>query len=42
LAVYYLCDPRDGAAERNRALFAPTAEQAEDREVMELIERRSR
>jgi len=42
LAVYYLCDPRDGAAERNRALFAPTAEQADDREVMELIERRSR
>jgi hypothetical protein len=42
LAVYYLCDPRDGAASRNRALFAPTAEQSENREVMELIERRSR
>jgi Rps23 Pro-64 3,4-dihydroxylase Tpa1-like proline 4-hydroxylase len=42
LAVYYLCDRRDGAVERNRALFAPTAEQAENREVMELIKRRSK
>lgn len=42
LAVYYLCDPREGAASRNRALFAPTAEQADDRDVLELIERRAR
>lgn len=42
LAVYYLCDPREGAVERNRALFAPTPEQASDREVLELIERRAR
>lgn len=42
LAVYYLCEPREGAADRNRALFAPTAAQAGDREVLELIERRAR
>lgn len=42
VAVYYLCDPREGAVERDRALFAPTPEQASDREVLELIERRSR
>jgi hypothetical protein len=42
LAVYYLCDPREGAVARNRALFAPTEAQAGDREVLELIERRSR
>jgi hypothetical protein len=42
LAVYYLCDPREGAAARNRALFAPTEAQAGDAAVMELIERRAR
>ena len=42
LAVYYLCDPRDGAAQRSRALFAPTEAQAGDAAVMELIERRAR
>lgn len=42
LAVYYLCDPREGAVQRKRALFAPTEAQAGDREVLELIERRSR
>jgi len=42
LAVYFLCDPRQSAASRSRALFAPTAEQAGDRDVMELIARRSR
>ena len=42
LAVYYLCDPREGAAARNRALFAPTQAQAGDAAVMELIERRAR
>jgi len=42
LAVYFLCDPREGAAERGRALFAPTEQQAHDREVLELIEQRSR
>lgn len=42
VAVYYLCEPREGAADRNRALFAPTEAQAGDREVLELIERRAR
>lgn len=42
VAVYYLCEPREGAVARNRALFAPTEDQAGDREVLDLIERRSR
>jgi len=42
LAVYYLCEPREGAAQRNRALFAPTEAQAGDAAVMELIESRAR
>ena len=42
LAVYYLCQPREGAVARNRALFAPTAAQAGDRDVLELIKRRSK
>lgn len=42
LAVYYLCQPREGAVQRNRALFAPTEAQAGDAAVMELIERRAR
>jgi len=42
LAVYYLCDPREGAVQRQRALFAPSESQVGDREVMELIERRAR
>jgi hypothetical protein len=42
LAVYFLCDPREEAATRGRALFAPTEQQAQDREVLDLIDRRSR
>lgn len=42
LAVYYLCDPREGAVQRKRALFAPSENQVGDRDVMELIERRAR
>ena len=42
LAVYYLCQPREGAVQRNRALFAPTEAQAGDAAVMELIERRAK
>ena len=42
LAVYYLCEPREGAADRSRALFAPTEAQAGDAAVMELIKRRAR
>jgi len=41
IAVYYLCEPRPGAAERGRALFAPHGEQANDESVLELIQRRS-
>lgn len=41
LAVYYLCKPRDGADERGKALFAPYKDQAEDPNVLSLIQRRS-
>lgn len=41
LAIYYLCEPRQSAAERGRALFAPSGEQANDLEVLELIKLRS-
>jgi len=41
LAIYYLCEPRQFAAERGRALFAPSSEQANDPEVLELIKLRS-
>jgi Rps23 Pro-64 3,4-dihydroxylase Tpa1-like proline 4-hydroxylase len=42
IAVYYLCPPRQQAAERGRALFAPTKEQANDAGVLDLIEKRSK
>jgi Rps23 Pro-64 3,4-dihydroxylase Tpa1-like proline 4-hydroxylase len=41
LAVYYLCEPRDEAVDRGKALFAPYKEQADDPAVLSLIERRS-
>ncbi|HYR33606.1 MAG TPA: 2OG-Fe(II) oxygenase [Burkholderiales bacterium] len=41
IAVYYLTPPREDAAERGKALFAPHGEQKADREVLELIRRRS-
>ena len=41
LAIYYLCDPRPAAVDRNRALFAPHKEQENDPEVLELIRKRS-
>jgi len=41
LAVYYMCEPREQASDRGRALFAPTKEQANDRSVLDLIEKRS-
>ena len=41
IATYYLCEPRAGAAERGRALFAPSADQAKDESVLELIKQRS-
>jgi len=41
IAVYYLTPPREEAADRGKALFAPHGEQKANREVLELIRRRS-
>lgn len=41
LAVYYLCEPRDGAENRGRALFLPHGNQQNNSEVQELIKKRS-
>ena len=41
LAVYYLCKPRHNVDVRGRALFAPTKEQENDPEILELIKKRS-
>ncbi|MDA9164408.1 2OG-Fe(II) oxygenase [Alphaproteobacteria bacterium] len=41
LAVYYLTEPPIEADDRGKALFAPTAEQQHDDEVLELIKKRS-
>jgi len=41
LAAYYLCEPADDASPRGRALFAPTARQENDPDVLELIRKRS-
>jgi len=41
LAVYYLCVPRDGANSRGKALFAAYGDQAQDPNVLELIQRRA-
>jgi Rps23 Pro-64 3,4-dihydroxylase Tpa1-like proline 4-hydroxylase len=41
LAVYFLCEPRQAASDRGRALFAPTSQQANDPSVLELIKKRS-
>lgn len=40
-AVYYLTEPRAGAAERGKALFAPHGEQKNGPAVLELIKKRS-
>jgi len=40
LAVYYLSEPRQTAAERARAQFAPSKHQADDPSVLELIKLR--
>lgn len=42
LAMYYLTDPEQSAPNRLRAKFAPYGEQANDREILNLIERRQR
>jgi hypothetical protein len=41
IAVYYMCEPRQAASDRGRALFAPHGKQAEDPEILELIKKRS-
>jgi hypothetical protein len=41
LAVYHLSDPPEGVDRREKALFAPTQEQADDQEVLDLIRKRS-
>jgi hypothetical protein len=41
LAVYYLIDPPADAADRGKALYAPTAAQRDDPRVLELIRKRS-
>lgn len=41
LAVYYLCQPYEGASIRGRALFAPRENQKGDPEIEELIRKRS-
>lgn len=41
LAVYYLCEPRDQADDRGKALFAPYKDQVDDPDVLSLIKRRS-
>ncbi len=42
LAMYYLTEPRVNAPSRGRAQFVPTKEQENDRDVLQLIERRSK
>jgi hypothetical protein len=41
LAIYYLCEPRQAAVDRSRALFVPHKEQSNDEKVLELIKKRS-
>ncbi len=41
MAIYYLTDPAVGAEDRGKALFAPTQEQEDDPEILELIRKRS-
>ncbi len=41
IALYYLTDPPIDADRRGRALFAPTNDQKDNEEVLELIKRRS-
>jgi len=41
IAVYYLCEPKSNAVRRSRALFAPYGDQAKDKQILELIDRRA-
>jgi len=42
IAVYYLTPAPKDADKRNRALFVPTEEQKDDKDILDLIERRSK
>jgi Rps23 Pro-64 3,4-dihydroxylase Tpa1-like proline 4-hydroxylase len=41
IAMYYLISPPADTNQRNRALFAPTADQKNNQDILDLIERRS-
>ena len=41
IAVYYLCEPPSKVDKRGKALFAPTDNQANDKDVLDLIKKRS-
>ena len=41
LAAYFLCDAPDNIDDRGKALFAPTKEQENDKEILDLIKKRS-
>ena len=41
IAVYYLCEPPKNAEQRGKALFAPTKDQENNKEVLELIKKKS-
>jgi len=40
IAIYYLCEPAIGALPHGRALYAPTDDQKENKEIMEMIQKR--
>ncbi len=41
IAMYYITDIDNGIEDRSRALFAPTKEQENDMNVIDLIQKRS-
>ena len=41
LAIYYLCEPRDNAVNRGKALFAPYKNQINDPGLLDLIKKRA-
>jgi Rps23 Pro-64 3,4-dihydroxylase Tpa1-like proline 4-hydroxylase len=41
IAVYYLCDPQDDVDDRSKALFAPTKDQENNAEILDLIKKRA-
>lgn len=40
-ATYYLCEPQTNAASRSKVLYAPSTDQKNDQEILELIEKRA-